>query len=110
MGEKHSFFLPDLEFLIDLEGLLKYLGAKIGQGHLCIWCNEKKNAFQSLDAVRKHMKVSSAVDLKITFAMNSFCLEARLVVICLAHEDNNFDFIFRNRVLVKLILKVLFDN
>ena len=60
MSEKHSFFLPDLEYLIDLEGLLKYLGAKIGQGHLCIWCDEKKTAFQSLDAVRKHMQVSFA--------------------------------------------------
>ncbi len=59
MGDKHSFFLPDLEYLIDLEGLLKYLGAKIGQGHLCIWCNERKNAFQSLDAVRKHMQVGT---------------------------------------------------
>ena len=58
MSEKHSFFLPDLEYLIDLEGLLKYLGAKIGQGHLCIWCNEKKSAFLSLDSVRKHMQVS----------------------------------------------------
>ena len=55
MSERHSFFLPDLEFLIDMEGLLKYLGAKVGQGHMCLWCNERKSAFLSLSAVRKHM-------------------------------------------------------
>lgn len=56
MSEKHSFFLPDLDYLIDMEGLLKYLGAKVGQGHMCLWCNERKSAFQSVSAVRKHMQ------------------------------------------------------
>ncbi len=26
---KHSFFIPDAEYLVDLDGLLAYLGAKV---------------------------------------------------------------------------------
>ena len=55
MSEKHSFFLPDLEFITDLNGLMDYLGAKVGQGKMCLWCSDKGKAFRSLDAVRKHM-------------------------------------------------------
>ena len=29
MIEAHSFFLPDPEFLTDLDGLIEYLGAKV---------------------------------------------------------------------------------
>jgi len=55
MTNKHSFFLPDPEFLVNLEGLLEYLGAKVGQGFMCLWCNEKGKAFHSLDDVQRHM-------------------------------------------------------
>jgi len=55
MTEAHSFFLPDPEFLTDLEGLIEYLGAKVGQGHMCLWCNERGRSFASLDSVQKHM-------------------------------------------------------
>ena len=30
MMEAHSFFIPDPEFLINMEGLIEYLGAKVG--------------------------------------------------------------------------------
>ena len=55
MSEKHSFFVPDLDFIVDLDGLLSYLGAKVGQGKCCLMCSEKSKRFRSLDAVRKHM-------------------------------------------------------
>lgn len=55
MSEHHSFFVPDLEFVADLEGMMLYLGAKVGQGRMCLWCNEKSKRFRTLDAVRKHM-------------------------------------------------------
>ena len=55
MTKKHSFFLPDAEFIADLEGLMIYLGEKVGVGHICLWCNEKGKAFQSVQAVQKHM-------------------------------------------------------
>ena len=55
MSEKHSFFVPDLEFVTDLDGLLSYLGAKVGQGKMCLWCDEKSKRYRSVEAVRKHM-------------------------------------------------------
>ncbi|KAJ8969985.1 hypothetical protein NQ317_007032 [Molorchus minor] len=45
----HSFFIPDIEYCTDLNGLLRYLG------FMCLWCNEKGKTFHSADAARKHM-------------------------------------------------------
>ena len=55
MSVAHSFFIPDAEYLVDLSGLITYLGEKIAVGNLCIFCNGKGREFRSLDAVRKHM-------------------------------------------------------
>jgi len=55
MSEKHSFFVPDLEYVINVDGLLTYIGCKVGQGKMCLTCSEKGKSFRSLDAVRKHM-------------------------------------------------------
>ncbi|OWF39060.1 zinc finger protein 622-like [Mizuhopecten yessoensis] len=55
MTSKHSFFIPDVEFLVDLEGLMTYLGEKVGCGHICMWCNNKGKNFHSTQAVQKHM-------------------------------------------------------
>uniref|UniRef100_A0A1Q3F8P0 Putative c2h2-type zn-finger protein n=1 Tax=Culex tarsalis TaxID=7177 RepID=A0A1Q3F8P0_CULTA len=55
MSVKHSFFIPDAEFCIDVEGLLGYLAEKICRDFICIWCNEKGRTFYSADAVRNHM-------------------------------------------------------
>jgi len=55
MTSQHSFFLPDADFIVDLEGLLEYLGAKVGQGHVCLWCDEKGKRFRDTSAVQKHM-------------------------------------------------------
>ncbi|XP_033761889.1 zinc finger protein 622-like isoform X2 [Pecten maximus] len=55
MTSKHSFFVPDVEFLVDLEGLVTYLGEKVGSGHVCLWCNDKGKTFHSSQAVQKHM-------------------------------------------------------
>ena len=69
MAVAHSFFVPDLEFLVDMEGLLKYLGEKISVGNVCIFCNGKGRALHSLEAVRKHMvrALHSFVILGIAF-------------------------------------------
>ena len=29
MSENHSFFVPDLDFITDLDGMISYLGAKV---------------------------------------------------------------------------------
>ncbi|KAI1287655.1 Zinc finger protein [Halotydeus destructor] len=51
----HSFFLPDAEYLHDLEGLIKYLGEKVGAGYRCLWCCETGRGFRSVNAVQRHM-------------------------------------------------------
>lgn len=55
MGRQHGFFIPDKEYLVNLPGLLMYLGEKVAIENTCIWCNGRGKAFHSLDAVRKHM-------------------------------------------------------
>jgi pre-60S factor REI1 len=55
MTKVHSFFIPDIEYLVDLRGLIKYLGEKISVGNVCLYCNGKGRAIRSLEAVRAHM-------------------------------------------------------
>ncbi|KAJ3068354.1 hypothetical protein HDU98_008458 [Podochytrium sp. JEL0797] len=55
MALEHSFFVPDLEFLVDMEGLVAYLAEKVAVGNVCLFCNGKGRALHSLEAVRKHM-------------------------------------------------------
>ena len=52
----HGFFIPDTEYCKDPEGLLNYLGMKVGCGGLCTLCNRRSRYFRSVDAVRKHMR------------------------------------------------------
>lgn len=74
MTKVHSFFIPDLEFLIDLKGLVRYLGEKVGAGNVCLWCNEKGRSFYSTEAVQSHMtdkshcKVFTDGDAALEFA------------------------------------------
>ena len=55
MASTHSFFIPDLEYLTDLSGLLSFLGERIVVDNTCIFCLKKSREFRSADAVRKHM-------------------------------------------------------
>uniref|UniRef100_A0A1A8D6K8 Zinc finger protein 622 n=1 Tax=Nothobranchius kadleci TaxID=1051664 RepID=A0A1A8D6K8_NOTKA len=55
MTNVHSFFIPDVEFLVDLKGFVRYLGEKVGAGNVCLWCNEKGRSFYSTEAVQSHM-------------------------------------------------------
>ncbi|XP_029796925.1 zinc finger protein 622 isoform X1 [Suricata suricatta] len=59
MTKVHSFFIPDIEYLSDLKGLIKYLGEKVGIGKICLWCNEKGKSFYSTEAVQAHMNDKS---------------------------------------------------
>ncbi|XP_021114288.1 zinc finger protein 622 isoform X2 [Heterocephalus glaber] len=59
MTKVHSFFIPDIEYLSDLKGLIKYLGEKVGVGKICLWCNEKGKSFYSTEAVQAHMSDKS---------------------------------------------------
>ncbi|GFR72100.1 zinc finger protein 622-like [Elysia marginata] len=55
MTSNHGFFLPDAEFITDLEGLITYLGEKVGAGHVCLWCDEKGKRFHNTRDVQRHM-------------------------------------------------------
>ena len=55
MSCSHGFFLPDAEYLVDMKGLVRYLGNKVGLDHTCLYCGERGKTFHSLEAVQKHM-------------------------------------------------------
>ena len=55
MSRVHGFFIPDRDHLVDLSGLLSYLGEKIIIGNLCLYCPNGGKEFGSVDAVRRHM-------------------------------------------------------
>ncbi|KAJ6806118.1 cytoplasmic 60S subunit biogenesis factor REI1-like protein 1 [Iris pallida] len=55
MHKQHGFFIPDVEYLKDPEGLLMYVGLKVKRDYMCLYCNDRCQPFQSLEAVRKHM-------------------------------------------------------
>lgn len=55
MSESHSFFIPDVEYCVNIKDLLLYLGEKISQGYMCLWCNDTGRTFYSLEAARAHM-------------------------------------------------------
>ncbi|KAF8891659.1 cytoplasmic protein [Infundibulicybe gibba] len=66
MSQIHSFFIPDADYLIDLPGLIAYLGEKIAVGNVCIFCNDRGREFRTIEAVRKHM--SDKAHCKIAYA------------------------------------------
>lgn len=55
MSDIHSFFIPDVEYLTDMKGLLVYLGEKICQGFMCLWCNDSGKNFHSMESAQAHM-------------------------------------------------------
>jgi pre-60S factor REI1 len=54
MAKEHSFFIPDSDHVADLEGLMKFLGIKVGAYHVCTWCSTKM--YRDVGAVQKHMR------------------------------------------------------
>jgi len=54
MASVHGFFVPDVEYLSDLEGLIKYLGELIAVGYMCLHCGDKSR-FNSVKAAQNHM-------------------------------------------------------
>ncbi|XP_074590445.1 cytoplasmic 60S subunit biogenesis factor REI1 homolog 2-like [Curcuma longa] len=55
MHKQHGFFIPDIEYLKDPEGLLTYVGLKVKRDFTCLYCSDRCLPFQSLEAVRKHI-------------------------------------------------------
>ncbi|KAJ7966061.1 cytoplasmic 60S subunit biogenesis factor REI1-like 1-like [Quillaja saponaria] len=59
LHKQHGFFIPDVEYLKDPKGLLTYLGLKVKRDCICLYCNDRCQPFNSLEAVRKHMAAKS---------------------------------------------------
>ncbi|KAF8325203.1 C2H2 type zinc-finger-domain-containing protein [Cantharellus anzutake] len=57
MSFVHGLFIPDAEYLVDLPGLITYLGEKVAVGNVCLYCNSKGREFRSIESVREHMNV-----------------------------------------------------
>lgn len=70
MAHNHAFYIPDEQYCVNKEGLLKQLGEDIALGNICIFCGHGfggfvtgsesdaelvKRAHRGLHAVRKHM-------------------------------------------------------
>ncbi|XP_015785024.1 zinc finger protein 622 [Tetranychus urticae] len=73
MSLVHSFFIPDVDYLTDLEGLLTYLGEKIGIDHVCLWCSYSGKTFRSIKSAQQHML--SKGHSKINFEQADVLLE-----------------------------------
>lgn len=73
MEEQFSFFLPDREYCVDVEGLAKYLGQKVGLGHMCVYCHR---VFQTVEGTMQHMRDAShckmAYDEEFFYEYESF--------------------------------------
>jgi len=54
MALKHGFFVPDSNYCCDVEGLVTYLGMKVGCGNYCIQCSNKR--FRDLNSCQLHMR------------------------------------------------------
>lgn len=66
MLKKHGFFIPFSEYLTDLEGMLVYLGAKVGIGKVCLYCNGRgKLNYDSVASLQKHMTAKSHCKIRL---------------------------------------------
>jgi pre-60S factor REI1 len=53
MRKIHSLFVPESNYLVDLEGLITYLNGKVYDDYQCLYCNRLK---WSEDGIRTHMR------------------------------------------------------
>ena len=53
MTKIHGLFIPEQNYLVDLEGLLRYLQGKIHQDHECLLCHKLKG---TTSGVQTHMR------------------------------------------------------
>ncbi|KAI3872017.1 hypothetical protein MKX03_009877 [Papaver bracteatum] len=78
MHKQHGFFIPDIEFLKDPEGLLTYLGKKVNRDFMCLYCNDRSQPFNNLEAVRKHTHMISKSHCKVHYGDGGGDEEAEL--------------------------------
>jgi pre-60S factor REI1 len=54
MSSAHGFFIPDLDYLVDLKGMVQYLCYKVGEERCCLYCQTSR-VFYSIEAIQHHM-------------------------------------------------------
>ncbi|GAA5835682.1 hypothetical protein JCM9279_004615 [Rhodotorula babjevae] len=83
MRAAHSFVIPEEEYLVDVEGLLRRLGEEVGTWNVCVCCGKgyggnidlnkesdlaedelKRRASKGIEAVRAHMQSKSHCRLR----------------------------------------------
>lgn len=55
MSAEHLFFIPDLEYCLNITDLVEFLQEKVKRYFTCLFCSDSGKEFYTLDAVRKHM-------------------------------------------------------
>ncbi len=53
MGKQHGFFIPEKDYLVDLEGFVNYLAETIQVLHACLFCHK---VLHSAHGVQTHMR------------------------------------------------------
>ncbi|KRZ16986.1 Protein disulfide-isomerase [Trichinella pseudospiralis] len=56
MSLRHGFFIPEVDYCCDLQGLISYLNKKVYSDFQCLWCRNKGKAFRSAVSVQTHMR------------------------------------------------------
>ena len=62
MHRQHGFFIPFPSQLASVDGLVQYLGEKVGIGHCCVYCSAR---YGSTSAVRQHMREKSHCKVRL---------------------------------------------
>ncbi|GAB7349418.1 hypothetical protein MBLNU459_g8533t1 [Dothideomycetes sp. NU459] len=53
MSKQHGMYIPEKDYLVDLEGLLSYLHEKIHDDHQCLYCGQLKH---TATGIQTHMR------------------------------------------------------
>ncbi|KAF2421168.1 hypothetical protein EJ08DRAFT_653577 [Tothia fuscella] len=53
MQKTHGLFIPERKYLVDLEGMVKYLNVKVNEEYECLYCGRLK---WSEDGIKTHMR------------------------------------------------------
>jgi len=61
MTKEHGLFIPDIKYLVDIKGLIYYLGKRLSITNMCLWCEKH---FHCLEGVQGHMESKSHSKLK----------------------------------------------
>ncbi len=70
MALNFGFFVPDIEYLKDMSGLLSYLGEKVKLGNYCLYCQKKFGTFRSCQnhmTSKSHCKIAYVEDVSFLF-------------------------------------------